>query len=140
MKKLTRIPRTALFLAILLLVTLTGCPTDSDDPLKQDDKKLPGTALTGTRWTWSGLILTFTGDTAALSSTSSTDYLYYYWYTYNINTKTGSIVFDQAINVLTPENPADLGKFTINESNNILTFAQYKGYPHGADFVRTPDM
>jgi hypothetical protein len=93
--------------------------------------------LAGSRWIWPNLVLTFTTeDVVELSSKSSDTYLFYYRYTYDKVTKKGRIVYDPTINENTPENPADLGSFSINAAYSALSFVQYKDYPHGARFDR----
>jgi hypothetical protein len=93
--------------------------------------------LVGSKWTWPNLVLTFTTeDVVELSNISNDAYLFYYRYTYDAITMKGRIEYDPAINENTPENPAHLGNFAINATYSVLSFVQYKDYPHGAKFDR----
>jgi hypothetical protein len=147
MKRLLCIP--GLLLVLLVFAAgVTGCPTGAGEPASaaypdSADSPAKGEAdltlddLVGSKWIWPNLVLTFTtGDIVELSSTSSSEYLFYYRYVYDTAERKGSIVYDPIINERTPENPANLGSFTINPTYSALIFAQYKDYPHGANFER----
>jgi hypothetical protein len=126
------------FLWLFVLLLFTACPPPVSRDVKDSDAVKGGppvddASFVGSDWRWDGtsLHLKFiTENTALLWSDSG----YYdppilYDYRYDGGTKTGR-VFNGRNSVGVKY---DLGDFSI--SGNVLHFAHYGPYPHGADFL-----
>ncbi|GHV21273.1 hypothetical protein FACS189494_06420 [Spirochaetia bacterium] len=107
-------------LLIIIIVLLASC-SDPFDPRAPFDNTDSDDTLVGTTWKWDnpygGVTLYFETEIIVVYSDEE-----YCDYTYKDITKTGSI--------------AGYGTFTVSPDYTHISFAQWKQYPHGAEFIR----
>jgi hypothetical protein len=123
--------------ALFMALVFSSCPppvsNDIENTGQDETEKLPEWkgSLVGTSWGWENafngwMVLEFTTESdCTLTFTNSTfqdDTPLEYTYSYNPGTNTWTI-------------PTQ-GTFSVGENKAYISFAQWRGYPHGAVFNR----
>jgi outer membrane biogenesis lipoprotein LolB len=112
-------------LSIIGSLLLSACPPPVEDPPQKEHK--PVDSLVATAWVWRAwgntIILNFQTETMVhITNDEASSDLHY---TYTGTTKSGSI---------TDFNSSRM--FYISDDGNTLSYLEWKGYGHGADFER----